>query len=786
MAHFDRRRLIVGGKPRLVIAGETHYFRTPRTEWEDRIKKTRDAGCNAMATYIPWLFHEEDEGKIDVTGQTTPEHDLGAFIDLCAKHDLFFIARPGPFTMGEIKNEGLPFWIYTRVPECIPVTWGGKKVTSKTVQYNHPGFLKYVRRWYQAVMPLLAKRLDSKGGNVIALQLDNEIGMLQCWTEEADLSEELLCDFTAWLQSHYSPAELTARYPFNLADPVDRAKHLRDGTYPTARFFHKDYAEFSRHRFAQYARTLREYAEEGGVTGIPFVVNIHGSGGGRATTFPIGISQTFPAYTQAPDYWGSSDHYLGDITRGNVGDLYMLNAFMAAVNLPDQPLSSIEFEAGSGDYGESGGLRYGPAATDFKVRLSLVQGNRMLNHYLLGGGQNPPLKHKHGDGNDRLGTTGERHGFAAPIGPEGHLDPLYFALADTNHTVMAVEDLLAAAEEEHDGIHLGFVPDYYTTDVKRPGPVQAFADAVQSVRGPLEGMVRSMLFSGLSFTGVNLQADFPSGVKSIALASATVLDEPVQKRLLDFVHAGGNLLLYGRVPVEDHEGRPVTLLRDALGIRLEPAYQGSAEVFPSLRGVGNAAAEPEVRTWQVIPFTCPSAEPLLGIVGRDSLAGGLISYGQGKVMVVTSEIPLHASLWNVMFARIGVKPGLHLLGANGVILNRMKCEGGGRLLSLVNLDNEAKEVMLSALVPEPVSLGGRKAKLLPVGVKVGGVEIEWATAEITGREPAGVRFRLGPRVEKVRVKSQVTADASAKVAARDGGWEIDLPAGEGHIWVRPA
>ncbi|MFX8320111.1 hypothetical protein ABTL33_18845, partial [Acinetobacter baumannii] len=92
-------------------------------------------------------------------------------------------------------------------------------------------------------------------------------------------------------------------------------------------------------------QTLREFAEEGGVKGIPFVINIHGSGGGRATTFPIGISQTYPAYTQAPEFWGSSDHYLGDITRQNVGDLYMLNAFMAAVNLTDQPLSSIEFEA---------------------------------------------------------------------------------------------------------------------------------------------------------------------------------------------------------------------------------------------------------------------------------------------------------------------------------------------------------------------------------------------------------------------------------------------------------
>ncbi|MGC5376817.1 hypothetical protein ACPXAO_25270, partial [Salmonella enterica] len=70
------------------------------------------------------------------------------------------------------------------------------------------------------------------------------------------LSEDLLCDFTAWLQAHRSQAELSERYPFNLADPVDRAKFLRDGTFASARSFHKDYAEFTRHRFARYAQTL--------------------------------------------------------------------------------------------------------------------------------------------------------------------------------------------------------------------------------------------------------------------------------------------------------------------------------------------------------------------------------------------------------------------------------------------------------------------------------------------------------------------------------------------------
>ena len=64
----------------------------------------------------------------------------------------------------------------------------------------------------------------------------------------------------------------------------------------------KDLGYFMRDRFARYIAELREYAEEFGVKDIPFIVNIHGTGGGRGFTFPIGISQLYESYTQGPGY----------------------------------------------------------------------------------------------------------------------------------------------------------------------------------------------------------------------------------------------------------------------------------------------------------------------------------------------------------------------------------------------------------------------------------------------------------------------------------------------------
>jgi beta-galactosidase len=90
--------------------------------------------------------------------------------------------------------------------------------------------------------------------------------------------------------------------------------------------------------------------------------------------------------------------------------------------LPDQPLTSIEFECGDGNYGMTLGGRYDPSAADLKTRMCIAQGNRMINYYLFAGGINYRLEQRPNDGNDRIAFTGERHGFAAPLSPEGELN----------------------------------------------------------------------------------------------------------------------------------------------------------------------------------------------------------------------------------------------------------------------------------------------------------------------------------------------------------------------------
>lgn len=790
MAFLKDRKFFVGGKPVLVLSGEVHYFRLERGEWHDRIRKAKQAGCNAIASYIPWMFHEETEGQIHLTGARRGEHDLGAFIDLCKSEGLWFIARPGPFTMGEIKNEGIPDWIYTKCPNAIPTTWGGKKATSKTLSYLNPEFLTYAKRWYDAIGSILKSRLEPTGGNVIAMQLDNEIGMLQCWTEEADLSDDVLCDFAAWVQSKHSHDEILRNYGTDLGDPFARAKLLRDGTFPGCLHFHADYTEFTRDHFAKYASKLREFAEQAGIVGIPFLINIHGSGGGKATTFPIGISQTFRAYTQAEGFWGSSDHYLGELTRENVQDLYFLNAFMACVNRSEQPLSSVEFEAGTGDYGENGAIRQSGAATDFKARLSVIQGNRLLNHYLLAGGRNPMLDHAKQDGNSRLGTTGERHGFAAPINPEGHLDPTYFALKDTNNVLNAVGSLLAEMTEEHDNISLGFVPDYYSTDVKPAGPMRQLAGKLESARSNLASLVRSMLACNLSFPAVNLQEKIPASTTTIAFASSPCLHRAVQEELKQFVARGGHLILYGELPVEDLEGNSCSVLADALNIKTHPPVFGSSDTFPSLQGVGWAEGEPEVRAWRIPTFESPGSRTFLRLAQTDRAAAAIISHGKGSVAFITTELPLHVSLWNGLFEKFGVRANVtHDYPFGGVVVSRVRDSKGQRFISLINLDSEDKILHIregnKTLFEGSIYLPARRAKLLPLDLSIAGMSVLWSTAEITSSSGSQISFRQSAERERLAVRGEVAFDETTATLLRfvDGMSYLEIVPGRGRVMI---
>ena len=746
-------QIVIDDEPCLLVSGEIHYFRLPRDQWEDRIVKLKQAGGNTVASYIPWLCHELEDLTIDLVGRTRAELDLGAFIDLCAQHDLWFFARPGPFIMAEMKNEGIPYRVYEDHPELIPVGWDGSPPSARTLDYLGPAFLRAVHDWYAAVMPVIADRLQPRGGNVIAVQLDNEVGMLSWVTNTPDLTDWVIADFRRWLVDRDGEATIRGRY----GAPSAFAGVVRSPGSTVAGELMRDLGWYMRDRFARYIATLREYAEEFGISGVPFIVNIHGTEAGGGAPFPIGISQLFESYTQAPGFLAGSDHYLGDLTGANACDFYLMNAFMAAVNRPEQPLTSVEFEAGEGDYGSSLGVRLDPSAADFKLRMAIVQGNRLVNYYLFTGGYNYRLDRETGDGNDRISFTGERHGINAPISPEGKLNFTLPRLARTNRMLLDLTPQLAIANEEHDDLALAFIPDYWMTESIYKGNevMPDIEAALRRVRFGGPGKITARVLQHLTyrFPALDIQHR-PLDVETtpvLVLNSARYMATGIQEKLVAWLSAGGRLFLHGEVPAFDMTGAQCTLLRDALGLQPVGERQSSHQYFLSVAATGWLAPNPELRAGFAQTFR-PGPRDLLRVYGADEACGFDIPLGAGRAIVLTADIPADLDLFSRLFSALAVEPGLtHDHPLRGIFLASAYTPEGARFIHALNLDGIDKDLRLfdrgqPLFEGRQVMLRRRDGLMLPLDLPIAGGLVRWASCELLGYDALGCTFRRsGPR-----------------------------------------
>lgn len=142
-------------KPFIPVIGEFHYSRYPHQYWDEQIKKIKAGGVTVVATYVFWNLHEFKEGKFDWTGDL----NVRRFVELCATNGLEVLMRIGPFAHGEMRNGGLPDWLYGR-----PID----------VRSNDPAYLHYVNRFYQEIGKQLRGLMFKDGGPVVGIQLENE------------------------------------------------------------------------------------------------------------------------------------------------------------------------------------------------------------------------------------------------------------------------------------------------------------------------------------------------------------------------------------------------------------------------------------------------------------------------------------------------------------------------------------------------------------------------------------------------------------------------------------
>ena len=169
---FTNYYMTLNGKPFFGVSGEMHFCRVSPDQWDDALVKMKCGGINIVSTYVFWNVHEEEEGVFRFDGS----RNLRAFLEACERHGLMAIMRIGPFAHGEMRNGGLPDWLYGKPYE---------------VREDNPGFLNAVRRYFRAVHGQMDGHYFSQGGCIVGAQIDNEY-QHSCapWETTAGVSNE--------------------------------------------------------------------------------------------------------------------------------------------------------------------------------------------------------------------------------------------------------------------------------------------------------------------------------------------------------------------------------------------------------------------------------------------------------------------------------------------------------------------------------------------------------------------------------------------------------------------
>ncbi|WP_338483133.1 beta-galactosidase family protein [Streptomyces sp. SCSIO 75703] len=158
MFRMSAEGFTLDGRPLRILSGALHYFRVLPAQWPQRLRMLRAMGLNTVETYVPWNFHEPRPGEYDFTGPA----DVGAFLRAAADAGLHALVRPSPYICAEWENGGLPWWLLT-----------DRKLALRCAD---PRYLAHVDRWYDELIPRLARHQVTRGGNVLMMQVENEYG----------------------------------------------------------------------------------------------------------------------------------------------------------------------------------------------------------------------------------------------------------------------------------------------------------------------------------------------------------------------------------------------------------------------------------------------------------------------------------------------------------------------------------------------------------------------------------------------------------------------------------
>lgn len=150
---------LLDGKPIQLISGEMHPARIPKEYWRHRIQMAKAMGCNTIAAYLMWNYHETSPGIFDFK---TGNRNMAEFIKICQQEGMWVLCRPGPYVCAEWDFGGLPSYLL--------------KIPDIKIRCRDPRYIKALSGYVKAMAAQVKSLQCTNGGPILMVQVENEYG----------------------------------------------------------------------------------------------------------------------------------------------------------------------------------------------------------------------------------------------------------------------------------------------------------------------------------------------------------------------------------------------------------------------------------------------------------------------------------------------------------------------------------------------------------------------------------------------------------------------------------